>query len=649
MTSNSVARGAILRRACSIRMRILTRSQRKALSSNMSLILMIVLAGSVVVGSVAGYTFLVVKNPVTSTDTTSQITSQTTQITSNGQSQTGSTHTTTTDSTSAGSGSSSHSGTTSISTTTQSSVSTSTKTSTVTTGGTSTVSTTTRTTTATTGITNTTTSTVTSTETTTSSGTNVTSIGSSTVTTTVTSAKTSTSTVTTQTQTKPSSVLIQGSVLTTGEGTQVSSLIISGSDNYYAPMIVNGAFSVTLPNDANYLISISWKGSFSWQYGLYFQQLPVYQNSSTLAINLVVQTPNSATEVLGSITTTGTGTHPTLITFKSSHGSFNQTVTSGEYAISLPNYDSYNVSVNWNGEYPWQSGSYLASNFNLNSSSIVMANWNVQTPNSVIAVSGNLTASGIGTRPTDMIFSIANTTASFNTSLNGTHYSISLPNEATYLVSVGWSGAYAWQSGNVSAGDYSLNLLTGASASKNWNVQIPDTEVTISGAITTSGSGTQATQILFSGVSGNFTAIVSGGLYSITLPNTVKYDATIRWSGSYSWQNGSVTYQLPVFAGAGSNSFSASWIVPTANSSVTVSGTVTSQNGSPVEIRFVSSDGQITEATSVVSGKYSIVLPDEMNYTVTIYLGGSDIPTNDGVFQLFAAPGVTTIVANWIS
>ncbi|MDG6922508.1 MAG: hypothetical protein JRN67_04350, partial [Nitrososphaerota archaeon] len=605
-----------------------------------------ILAGSVVLGSVTGYTFLVAKQPPTGSSTTSNI-SQTTQVTSSGQSQTGTTSITGSSiTTQSGFGSSSSSSTL---TTTQTSVLTSTKTSTVTSGVTTTVSTATTPTTTATSASNSSGSTVTSTETTTATGTDVTTVGGSTVTTTVTSSSTSTTTVASQTQAIPTDVVVQGSVSTTGEGTQVSSLIISGNNNYYAPTIVSNTFTVTLPNDANYLMIISWKGAYSWQNGLYHQQLPIYENSSTLSMNLVVQTPNSAAEVTGTITTTGTGTSPNLIVFRSSHGSFNQTVSSGEYAISLPNYASYNVTVNWGGEYAWQSGSYLASNFDLNSSSSVITNWNVQTPNSEITVSGNLTASGIGTHPTTMMFSLGNTTTKLSTSLSGTFYSISLPNQATYSVSVGWAGSYSWQSGNVSAGDYVLSLLAGASASKNWNVQIPDTEVTVSGVVTTSGSGTQASEILFSGVSGNFTAIVRGGAYSITLPNTVQYEATIIWSGSYSWQEGSVTYQLPVFAGAGSSSFTASWIVPTPNSSVTVSGTVTSQNGSPVEIRFVSSDGQITEATSVVNGSYSIILPDEMNYTVTIYLAGSNTPTNDGIFQLFAAPGVTTIVANWIS
>ncbi len=421
-----------------------------------------------------------------------------------------------------------------------------------------------------------------------------------------------------------------------------------GEGNFYIPNITGNEFSISLPNEETYLVSMVWNGAFSWQSGTSFQPLELYVNQPTLSVNWQLQTPDSTVEVLGNIMTTGTGTYVTQISFASVHGVYNQTVSQGEYVVSIPNDENYNVSAMWNGEYAWQTGSSIAGTLDLTTASIVTSNWNLQTPNSMITLSGNLTASGIGTRPTNMTFDHGNASR-YSTNIAGTHYSISLPNEATYSVSVGWAGEYDWQTGNVSAGEYSLNQLNGATSSKNWNIQIPDTEVTISGTVTTSGSGTEATQILFSGVSGNFTAAVNSGRYSIVLPNTVKYEATIHWSGSYSWQNGSVTYQLPVFAGAGSNSFSASWIVPTPNSTVTISGTVTSQSGSPLEIRFISTNGQVTVATNLVNNQYSLILPDDMNYTVMVFLSGSSSPTNDGIFDLYAAPGVTNIVANWIS
>jgi len=624
------------------------RSHRRGVSSNISIALMVILGTSIVVGSVAGYTFLVVRHPSVTGDTTtatSEITTHTsshsttfssskgqTQVVSTTSGQTTASITTSTSGSQTQTLTSSRTSTsaTSSSGKTSTSVTTSEKTSTsVASSGKTSVSSTTQTSTDQTS--------QTSIQTSTSGGI------------TVSSTSVTSTTQTSRTKSVPLQVEIHGTVSTTGIGTRVSSIALEGAGNYYTPSIVNNAFSISLPNDETYFVSIVWTGAYSWQQGINFQQLLVYENISALSISWILQTPNSAVEVYGNVLTTGAGTQAAHISFESAQGVYNQTVVEGEYAISIPNDDSYNVSVAWTGEYSWQSGSGIAGNLNLNSNSSVVANWNLRTPNSMITLSGNLTASGIGTRPTSMNFTYGNSTLSFGTSLSGTSYSISLPNEATYSVRVGWTGEYSWQTGNVSAGDYSMNQLTAVSSSKNWNVQIPDTEVTISGTIIASGSDTQATQILFSGVSGNFTAVVIGGHYSIVLPNTVKYEATIRWSGSYSWQSGSVTYQLPVFAGAGSNSFSASWIVPTPNSTVIVSGTVTSQSGSPIEIRFVSTNGQVVVATSAVNNQYSIVLPDEMNYTVMIFLNGSSSPTNDGVFQLYAAPGVTNIVANWIS
>ena len=68
------------------------------------------------------------------------------------------------------------------------------------------------------------------------------------------------------------------------------------------------------------------------------------------------------------------------------------------------------------GAYSWQSGSGIVGNLNLNSNSSIIVNWNLPTPNSIITLSGNLTASGIGTRPTSMTFIYGNSSLSYTTS-----------------------------------------------------------------------------------------------------------------------------------------------------------------------------------------------------------------------------------------
>ena len=66
-----------------------------------------------------------------------------------------------------------------------------------------------------------------------------------------------------------------------------------------------------------------------------------------------------------------------------------------------------------------------------------------------------------------------------------------------------------------------------------------------------------------------------------------------------------------------------------------VSGTVTSQYDYALEIRFVSEQRANRGSNSIVNNQYWIVLPDEINYTVMVFLTGSGSPIDDGVFQLY--------------
>lgn len=462
------------------------------------------------------------------------------------------------------------------------------------------------------------------------------------------SSQTSTSVSSGSTQNSPSVVDVSGLVSTTGIATEGSSITFSDATSTYSSDITNGAFSIALPNDESYGVSVSWKGEYVWQFGAVREQLQLFQNRPFLTINWRLQTPDSEVNMSGNLSPTGLDTQATQIFFSGVHGSYIGTVASGKYSLLLPNQASYAVSAAWRGLYPWQTGVTNLGSIFVNASSSLVSNWNLNTPNSLVTVSGNLTASGIGTQASSLIFVDSNVSLHYDTSVVDGHYSVTLPNMAEYMVSVGWTGGFTWQTGNVSAGDFSL-YQNAAAVSKNWEVQIPDSEVEVSGSVLTSGGGTHAMKILFSGLSGTFSATVINGEYSIVLPNTVSYEATIFWSGSYSWQNGSIQYQLPVYAGSGSNSFSASWLVPTPNSTVTVAGKVTTQSGyAPTGIKFVSTNGTVVAASNIVNNQYSVILPDAMNFTVVISVDGSYAPINDGVFELAAPPGSTQIIANWI-
>ena len=597
--------------------------------SNMSPALMIMIGVLVVVGSVVGYSFVLIGHGSPSMTITNS--------TSSGSVSTISTYTVV---------SGTHTETSYVITTIQTST-TNTKSSSGSVGSTETVTSTSDLSTVSTVTTGTTSTTTIGTTSTVTSRTTTAQYESSQST---TSTTTSSSTQSTEsTSNVPSVVVLSGSISTTGAGTRANMLTFGDAKGTYTSDVRGGVFSIALPNNESYTVDVSWVGAYPWQSGTINEQLQLFETHQVLTVNWRLQTPNSEVNVSGYLTSTGLDTQATHILFTSVHGSSSGTVISGKYSLLLPNQASYAVSATWSGLYSWQSGVSNLSSIFLNATSSQLSSWNLVTPDSLVTVSGNLTASGIGTHASSLIFVNSNASLDYDTAVISGHYSVTLPNLAEYQVSVGWSGGFTWQAGNVSAGDFSLYQNTTSAVSKNWEVQIPDSEIEVFGSVLTSGGGTQATRILFSGLSGNFTATVSNGKYSIVLPNTVSYEATIFWSGSYSWQNGSIDYQLPVYAGSGSNSFSASWLVPTPNSSVTVTGTVTSQSGYALsEIRFVSTSGLVVTASNIVDNQYSVVLPDEMNFTVLIFVNGFTSPINDGVFELAAPPGATQIIANWI-
>ncbi|MHB1869075.1 MAG: hypothetical protein ACYCPP_09040, partial [Nitrososphaerales archaeon] len=366
-----------------------SRRDRSGLSSNISTVLMIVIAISVVVGSVAGYSFLIIHQPSSIGGTTASTNSITTHTTSHsavsntrGQSQVVST-------TSSQTGATTQKSSSIIQTRTSTSgTSSSVTTSTGSTAGVTTATTSTGTTWSTgptTGVTTVTTSTGVTTVTT---STGVTTVTTSTgVTSTTITSTTQTIASQTSTQSQPSLVDISGVVSTTGAGTRATMIIFDGSRNYYVSNIVGNSFSISLVNNEAYLVSIAWVGAYSWQHGVSSLQLQLNQSQSTLSISWQLPTPDSIVQIIGSVQTTGSYTQATQITFASSHGIYNQNVAGGVYAITLPDDDNYSVSASWSGEFVWQTGSSNVGSLNLNASSSLVSNWNLQTPNSMITLS----------------------------------------------------------------------------------------------------------------------------------------------------------------------------------------------------------------------------------------------------------------------
>lgn len=62
---------------------------------------------------------------------------------------------------------------------------------------------------------------------------------------------------------RPTSVQVSGSASTTGVSTHPSSIgFTSDTGQLYTSGVVNGQYSVNLPNDHSYLVQISWAGAF---------------------------------------------------------------------------------------------------------------------------------------------------------------------------------------------------------------------------------------------------------------------------------------------------------------------------------------------------------------------------------------------------
>jgi hypothetical protein len=148
-------------------------------------------------------------------------------------------------------------------------------------------------------------------------------------------------------------------------------------------------------------------------------------------------------------------------------------------------------------------------------------------------------------------------------------------------------------------------------------------QATVSGSASTSGSGTSATEVLFtSGAGTTYSAPVSGGQFSIQLPNPGAYSIQVKWVGSYSWQGGTVSVSNPLdlnIGPGGSSSVSDSVSVSTPDSTESFSGgaSTTTYGTSAESISFTGTSGGPITAT-ISGGSYSITLPNEMSYTVQI-------------------------------
>ncbi len=359
--------------------------------------------------------------------------------------------------------------------------------------------------------------------------------------------------------------------------------------------------------------------------------------------------------VSGHLSSSGQGTKIVGVTFADKSGNkFDANVSNNQYSIPLKNPGEYDVQIRWAGSYSWQTGNVI-DQFNVSqgfgASSTVTKDWNVSTPNSQITVSGQVSTSGEGSRATGISFNGKG--GIFPASLTNNQFSVTLPNLDNYAVSVQWSGTYSWQTGTVNAGGLNVNLQKGLTLSDNIQATTPASHVTVSGTISTTGSGTSASKINFNGKAGLFSASVTGGQYSISLPNLDIYSTSIQWSGGYSWQTGSLngpSYNLDLPSGAASGE---NLVFGTPNSNIVVTGTVHT-NGidtHPDALIFTASNGQVltVQASNVNGhdGSFTITLPNLIDYSVQVqwtgFLGIGGTCTASNSWSLDVGAGTASV------
>lgn len=182
------------------------------------------------------------------------------------------------------------------------------------------------------------------------------------------------------------------------------------------------------------------------------------------------------------------------------------------------------------------------------------------------------------------------------------------------------------------------------------------TLILVSGNTSSGGQGTQASNVTFTGSSGNnYTANVSNGQYSIQLPNLDNYNIIVKWVGSYPWQNGisqPTQFSLNQEGAGASANINVNLKVNSPNSIITYSGTANTINNTKysLTIIFTSSNNGQTFNGQVVNNTYSIQLPNLQGYTVQLHWQGPSNYSgacNAGTVTINVPAGGTASQGHW--
>ena len=163
---------------------------------------------------------------------------------------------------------------------------------------------------------------------------------------------------------------------------------------------------------------------------------------SVVAVSLPpVAPPESSVRVFGLVSTMGAGTHPSEMVFTDAESGRVATaqVSNGGYSIQLPNHRVYNVTMNWRGNYTWQTGGVDLGKMSVDMSegSMMAQSYNVAqpTPDSEVTVGGSINWLMVTAQPTAVRFTTIDG-ETFEAGVTGLSFSTVLPNLMTYHVQV---------------------------------------------------------------------------------------------------------------------------------------------------------------------------------------------------------------------
>jgi hypothetical protein len=153
----------------------------------------------------------------------------------------------------------------------------------------------------------------------------------------------------------PPTILVSGTVATSGEATQATTVTFtsfSGSETIVA-VNIDGQYSAYLPDHNGYSVSVEWQGSYPWQKGnvsaAVFSLNQGALSPSTFTENINAETPNSVVTVQGDVQTEGLGTHPLSVDLTSNGEEFSAQASGGTYSVKVANLATYTAQIQWQG------------------------------------------------------------------------------------------------------------------------------------------------------------------------------------------------------------------------------------------------------------------------------------------------------------